>query len=102
MIITMKTSNVGGINRKEKSVAPKTKSSWSAIGSIFPGFNPILLLKKDFTRSPVRAPREVMNPKSIGYPKNRFSAMPTSEPIINPEKKPLKVLFSPKIRRPSL
>ena len=47
MTIMMKTSIVGGINRKEKSVAPNTKSSWSATGSIFPGFNPILLLKKE-------------------------------------------------------
>ena len=51
----------------EKRKAPSMKSIWSATGSELPGERLIRRLIKDSMRSPVKAPKDSMNPRSMLY-----------------------------------
>jgi len=72
MTIIIMVSKEGGETGSEKRNAPKTKSSWSAMGSEDPGGRSSRRLTKDSNESPTKAPSESMNPSNTSY-RNRTS-----------------------------
>ena len=60
-------TNEGGETGIENKNAPSMKSSWSAIGRLLPGERFILRLMQDSIRSPVTAPKDIINPRSMLY-----------------------------------
>jgi len=96
--MTKATINDGGETKREKRRAPVTKSSWSATGKEAPGGMFNLRLKKDSTKSPVKAPRESANPSKM---LRGFWKRPTRVPMAKPAKNPLKVFLGPSMGRPS-
>ena len=54
----------GGLTKREKNKAPRTKSIWSITGIGEPGVNPNLRLIKAPAKSPTRAPNDNTNPEN--------------------------------------
>ena len=105
MINTVRASGQDSIcetKGSETRMAPATKSIWSITGNKPPGGIPSLLFTNAPHRSPSKAPREETKPKKRGYPSTTVIANPASVPTSNPEKKPRRVLWLPKIGLPSI